>query len=45
MSVAPTWEQLADAFPSDKVVIAKTDADGVGRPLGERFEVQGFPSE
>lgn len=29
----------------DKVVIAKTDADGVGRELGSRYAVQGFPSE
>lgn len=43
-NLAPVWEQLADAFPSDKVVIAKTDADGVGRELGSRFAVQGFPT-
>lgn len=61
--VAPTYERLADAFPTvrylpiyhqrslqltnilqDKVVIAKTDADGVGRELGSRFGVSGFPS-
>lgn len=61
--VAPTYELLADAFPSvrylptyqqgtlqltnilqDKVIIAKTDADGVGRELGSRFGVSGFPS-
>lgn len=29
----------------DKVVIAKTDADGPGRELGNRFGVQGFPSK
>jgi protein disulfide-isomerase A6 len=59
--VAPTYEQLAEAFPTvsgnlpwvrklpfaetqDKVIIAKTDADGVGRSLGSRFGVTGFPS-
>lgn len=61
--VAPTYERLADAFPSvryyiytkmkdlqltdilqNKVIIAKTDADGVGRELGSRFGVSGFPS-
>jgi hypothetical protein len=29
----------------DKVVIAKTDADGPGRELGNRYGVQGFPSK
>jgi protein disulfide-isomerase A6 len=29
----------------NKVIIAKTDADGVGRELGTRFGVAGFPSE
>ncbi len=45
--VAPTYDLLADAFAhqSDKVIIAKTDADGVGKGLGKRFGVQGFPSE
>ncbi|ORX36848.1 disulfide-isomerase precursor [Kockovaella imperatae] len=43
-NLAPTYEQLADAFPSDKVVIAKTDADGVGKELGNRFGVTGFPT-
>ncbi|WRT66188.1 protein disulfide-isomerase domain [Kwoniella shivajii] len=43
-NLAPTYEQLADAFPSDKVVIAKTDADGVGRELGTKFGVTGFPT-
>lgn len=61
--VAPTYERLADAFPSvryyiytkmkdlqltdilqNKIIIAKTDADGVGRELGSRFGVSGFPS-
>ncbi|CAD6574135.1 MAG: hypothetical protein TREMPRED_001018 [Tremellales sp. Tagirdzhanova-0007] len=43
-SVAPVYEQLADSFSSDKVVIAKTDADGVGRELGSRYGVTGFPT-
>ncbi|ORY32576.1 disulfide-isomerase precursor [Naematelia encephala] len=43
-NLAPTYEQLAGVFPSDKVVIAKTDADGVGRELGTRYGVQGFPT-
>jgi protein disulfide-isomerase A6 len=40
------YEQLADAFAhaKDKVIIAKTDADGVGKPLGQKYEVKGFPS-
>lgn len=44
-TVAPVYEQLADAFPTDKVIIAKTDADGVGRDLGSRFGVKGYPSK
>lgn len=28
-----------------KVVIAKTDADGVGRELGTKYGVTGFPSK
>ncbi|KAF8910667.1 protein disulfide isomerase [Gymnopilus junonius] len=34
-NLAPTYEQLADAFAhaKDKVVIAKVDADGEGKPL------------
>ncbi|KAI6099775.1 endoplasmic reticulum protein ERp29, C-terminal domain-containing protein [Pisolithus sp. B1] len=43
-SLAPTYEQLADAFShaKDKVVIAKVDADGAGRPLGQKYEVSGL---
>ena len=46
-NLAPKWEQLADAFQhaQDKVIIAKVDADGVGKPLGQRYEVKGFPSK
>ncbi len=44
--MAPVYEQLADAFAhqSERVLIAKTDADGVGRGLGSRFGVAGFPT-
>ena len=40
------YEQLADAFAhaKDKVIIAKVDADGEGRPLGQKYGVTGFPS-
>lgn len=38
------YEQLADAFPTNKVIIAKTDADGVGKELGNRFGVRGYPT-
>ncbi|KAK4687212.1 26S proteasome regulatory subunit N3, partial [Tremellales sp. Uapishka_1] len=43
-NLAPVYEQLADAFPTSKVIIAKTDADGEGRELGSRYKVQGFPT-
>jgi len=45
-NLAPIYEQLADAFShaKDKVVIAKVDADGVGKPLGNKYDVKGFPS-
>lgn len=45
-NLAPKYEELADAFAhvKDKVVIAKVDADGVGRPLGQKYGVTGFPS-
>lgn len=44
-NLAPVYEQLADAFPTGKVLIAKTDADGAGKSLGKRFGVKGYPSE
>lgn len=46
-SLAPIYEQLADAFShaKDKIVIAKVDADGEGRPLGQQYGVTGYPSE
>lgn len=45
-NLAPTYEQLADAFShaKDKVVIAKVDADGAGRLLGQKYEVSGYPT-
>lgn len=46
-NLAPIYEQLGDAFShaKDKVVVAKVDADGEGRPLGQKYGVTGFPSE
>jgi protein disulfide-isomerase A6 len=40
------YEQLADAYAhaKGKVIIAKTDADGVGKPLGQKYGVTGYPS-
>ncbi|KAI0823472.1 protein disulfide isomerase [Trametes gibbosa] len=45
-NLAPTYEQLADAFAhaKDKVIIAKVDADGAGKPLGQKYGVTGFPT-
>ncbi|KAI0264425.1 thioredoxin-like protein [Gloeopeniophorella convolvens] len=45
-NLAPIYEQLADAFShaKDKVVVAKVDADGVGKPLGKKYGVTGFPT-
>ncbi|KAI0280771.1 thioredoxin-like protein [Russula aff. rugulosa BPL654] len=45
-SLAPIYEQLADAFThaKDKVVVAKVDADGAGKPLGQKYGVTGFPT-
>ncbi|KAG6332449.1 hypothetical protein ID866_6641 [Astraeus odoratus] len=45
-NLAPTYEQLGDAFShaQDKVIIAKVDADGAGRPLGEKYGVTGYPT-
>ena len=44
-NLAPVWEELAEkfAFASDKVSIAKVDADE-HKALGRRFGVQGFPT-
>ncbi|KAF9468074.1 protein disulfide isomerase [Collybia nuda] len=45
-SLAPVYEQLADAYAhaSDKVVIAKVDADGAGKAVGKKYGVTGFPT-
>jgi len=45
-NLAPTYEQLGDVFShaKDKVVVAKVDADGAGKPLGQRFGVTGYPT-
>ncbi|KAI9566788.1 thioredoxin-like protein [Boletus coccyginus] len=45
-NLAPIYEQLADAFShaKDKVIIAKVDADGEGRPVGQKYGVTGFPT-
>lgn len=45
-NLAPIYEELADAFvhAKDKVVVAKVDADGEGKPLGQKYGVTGFPS-
>jgi len=45
-NLAPIYEELADAFvhAKDKVVIAKVDADGEGKPLGKKYGVTGYPS-
>ncbi|KAI0001430.1 protein disulfide isomerase [Russula compacta] len=45
-NLAPIYEQLGDAFShaKDKVVVAKVDADGAGKPLGQKYGVTGFPT-
>ena len=45
-NLAPVYEQLGDAFShaKDKVIVAKIDADGLGKPLGQRYGVSGYPS-
>ncbi|KAF9643973.1 disulfide isomerase [Thelephora ganbajun] len=45
-NLAPKYEQLADAFEhaKDKVIIAKVDADGEGKPLGQKYDVKGYPT-
>ncbi|KAH9836151.1 protein disulfide isomerase [Rhodofomes roseus] len=45
-NLAPIYEEVADAFAhaKDKVVVAKVDADGIGRPLGQKYGVKGFPT-
>jgi len=41
--LAPTYEQLGEAFAKTDVIIAKVDADA-DKALGSRFGVQGFPT-
>jgi len=45
-NLAPVYEQLGDAFShaKDNVIVAKVDADGAGKPLGQKYGVSGFPS-
>ncbi len=45
-NLAPVYEELADVFvhAKDKVIVAKVDADGEGKPLGQKYGVTGFPS-
>ncbi|KAJ7707688.1 disulfide isomerase [Mycena rosella] len=45
-TLAPVYEELADSYAhaKDKVVIAKVDADGEGKPLGSKFGVGGYPT-
>jgi len=45
-NLAPIYEQLADAFvhAKDKVIVAKVDGDGAGKPLGQKYSVNGFPT-
>jgi len=45
-NLAPKYEELADAFEhaKDKVIIAKVDADGEGKSLGQKYEVKGYPT-
>ncbi|PAV16068.1 disulfide isomerase [Pyrrhoderma noxium] len=45
-NLAPIYEELADVFAhaKDKVIIAKVDADGVGKPLGQKYGVKGYPT-
>ncbi|KAL0580969.1 hypothetical protein V5O48_001061 [Marasmius crinis-equi] len=45
-NLAPVYEQLGDAFAhaKDKVYVAKIDADGVGKELGKKYGVTGYPT-
>ncbi|KAF7330578.1 Disulfide isomerase [Mycena venus] len=45
-NLAPVYEELADSFAhaKDKVIIAKVDADGEGKPLGSKYGVTGYPT-
>ncbi|KAJ9111792.1 hypothetical protein QFC22_006451 [Naganishia vaughanmartiniae] len=41
--LVPVWEELADAFNKDKIIIAKIDAD-IEKEMGKRYGIQGFPT-
>jgi len=45
-NLAPTYEELADAFAheKDKVIIAKVDADGKGKDAAMKYGVSSFPT-
>jgi len=44
-NLAPVYDQLAAAFSTDQVLIAKVDADSSsGKVLGKRFAVKGYPT-
>ncbi|THV07431.1 protein disulfide isomerase [Dendrothele bispora CBS 962.96] len=45
-NLAPTYEQLADAYAhaKEKVYVAKIDADGVGKEKAKSFGVTGYPT-
>jgi len=45
-NLAPVYEELADAFvhAKNKVIVAKVDADGEGKPLGSKYGVTGYPT-
>ncbi|KIY43825.1 disulfide isomerase [Fistulina hepatica ATCC 64428] len=44
--LAPVYEEVADAYAhaKEKLYIAKVDADGEGRELGQKYEVKGYPT-
>ncbi|KAF9066619.1 thioredoxin-like protein [Rhodocollybia butyracea] len=45
-TLAPTYEELADAYSHarDKLFVARIDADGIGRELGEKYGILGYPT-
>ncbi|KAF5391644.1 hypothetical protein D9757_002339 [Collybiopsis confluens] len=45
-NLAPTYEQLADSYAhaKDKLFVAKLDTDGVGKDLGRKYGITGFPT-
>ena len=40
----PAWDELAGKVDSSKVVVADVDCTAEGKPLCDRFGVQGFPT-